>query len=247
MPREHTSISEGIVILERRLNNAKNDLVNCNAKLLEATTLNQSVSNLNSDGLINLATHCEISLERQYRKSYRQEEIYGFTAKQLYWYIVDNNLTERENVTVDSDYNGDVYLLFESERLESDNEFYNRIKNELREHFRVYLNNLTTAIADLGRTISKLNIRIGKTKGLVGHYLYQSYGECMRELILKRIEEIKDGHGRDLFGSKNREGKLRTIHGGNPFYDIELNWNQFTDQELLGKFEILVMRSYRQR
>lgn len=69
----------------------------------------------------------------------------------------------------------------------------------------------------------------------------------MRELILKRIEEIKDGHGRDLFGSKNRKGKLQTIHGGNPFYDIELNWNQFTDQELLEKFEILVMRSYRQR
>lgn len=64
-----------------------------------------------------------------------------------------------------------------------------------------------------------------------------------REMILERIEEIKTGHGKDLFSEPNRHGQPK----GFAKYLTTKNWAELNDAELLREFEFLVMYSYRQR
>jgi hypothetical protein len=65
----------------------------------------------------------------------------------------------------------------------------------------------------------------------------------IREMILERIEEIKTGHGKDLFSEPNRHGQPK----GFAKYLTTKNWAVLNDAELLREFEFLVMYSYRQR
>jgi hypothetical protein len=71
----------------------------------------------------------------------------------------------------------------------------------------------------------------------------------MRDLVMARIREIKDGHGSDLFTTlRGRKGspKFTTMAGRWHVDEIE-QWAKLPDKELLEQYEMVVMRSYRQR
>lgn len=65
----------------------------------------------------------------------------------------------------------------------------------------------------------------------------------MRQLILDRIEVIRNTFGRDRFGKVGRKGHL-------PFmahYPIDKDFSLLSDEELVKEFELLINLSYRQR
>lgn len=65
----------------------------------------------------------------------------------------------------------------------------------------------------------------------------------MRELILKRIEELKIKN-LDLFTKPNKKNK---IVGFGKYYLMDYDWSVLNDKELVKEFEIFVYRCYRQR
>lgn len=64
----------------------------------------------------------------------------------------------------------------------------------------------------------------------------------MRELMLKRIEELKP-RNRDLFGKPNKKGKLPDFAK----YPLDIDFSKFSDEELVNEFETFIYRCYRQR
>lgn len=68
----------------------------------------------------------------------------------------------------------------------------------------------------------------------------------LRDLILKRVEEIKNSFGRDLF-DRNGWYRYRVSNGETTQEIIIKDWDTLSDEDLVKRFEVLVARAYQQR